>query len=148
MEGRGRPGKSGPLDGDGRRSVYVAIRRNFLPPFFQVFDFPDPATTLGRRNVSNVPAQALTLMNDPFVVAQAERWAERVLAAPERTDEQRIEALYRTAFARSPAGVEVRKALAFLAAQAALHGEPKGERQAWADLCHVLYNVKEFVFLD
>ncbi|TDJ72054.1 MAG: DUF1553 domain-containing protein [Planctomycetota bacterium] len=152
MEGRGRPATSGPLDGAGRRSIYLAIRRNFLPPFFQVFDFPPPATTRGRRSVSNVPAQALTLMNDPFVVEQAERWADRVLAGAEQPDEHRIEALYRTAFARSPDEAELRSALAFLAAQAALHaaeeGGPDGVRQAWADLCHVLYNVKEFVFLD
>ena len=41
---------------------------------------PRPATTLGRRGTSTVPAQALTLMNDPFVAQQAQRWAERLLA--------------------------------------------------------------------
>ena len=79
MDGRGRPGKSGPLDGDGRRSLYLNVRRNFLTPMFLAFDFPVPFSTMGRRNVSNVPAQALTLMNDPFVVQQARLWADRVL---------------------------------------------------------------------
>ena len=82
MDGRGRPGQSGPLDGDGRRSIYLNVRRNFLNPMFLAFDAPVPFSTMGRRNVSNVPAQALTLMNDPLVVGQARLWAERVLAGP------------------------------------------------------------------
>ncbi len=55
MEGRGRPARSGPLDGDGRRSLYINVRRNFLSPMLLAFDFPTPSTTMGRRNVSNVP---------------------------------------------------------------------------------------------
>ena len=85
MEGRGRPGRSGPLDGDGRRSIYLDVRRNFLNPMFLAFDAPVPFSTMGRRNVSNVPAQASTLMNDPMVARQARLWAERVLAGPGRS---------------------------------------------------------------
>ena len=76
MEGRGRPA-SGPLDGDGRRSIYIGVRRNFLQPMMLAFDTPIPFNCMGRRNVSNVPAQALILMNDPFVVEQAKVWAQR-----------------------------------------------------------------------
>ncbi|SVC57873.1 uncharacterized protein METZ01_LOCUS310727, partial [marine metagenome] len=65
MQGRGRPGK-GPLDGSGRRSVYLSVRRNFLSPFMLAFDAPSPFNAVGRRTTSNVPAQALILMNDPF----------------------------------------------------------------------------------
>jgi hypothetical protein len=79
MQGRGKPKKSGPLDGDNRRSIYIAIRRNFLSPFMLTFDTPTPFSTMGRRNVSNVPAQALTLMNDPFVVEQSRDWAKRAI---------------------------------------------------------------------
>ena len=81
MEGRGRPGQSGPLDGDGRRSIYLGVRRNFLNPMFLAFDTPVPFSTMGRRNVSNVPAQALTLMNDPMAILLARRWADRVAVA-------------------------------------------------------------------
>src|SRR5262249_14703341 len=59
MAGRGRPASSGPLDGDGRRSIYLQVRRNFLTPMFLAFDYPIPFTTMGKRSVSNVPAQAL-----------------------------------------------------------------------------------------
>ena len=53
QDGRGKPA-SGPLDGNGRRSVYLAVRRNFLNPMFTAFDYPTPFTTIGRRTVSNV----------------------------------------------------------------------------------------------
>src|SRR5207237_1223280 len=63
LEGRGRPTQSGPLDGDGRRSLYLAVRRNFLPPLLVAFDLPAPASCVGRRTVANVTAKALALMN-------------------------------------------------------------------------------------
>ena len=77
MSGRGaRP--SGPLDGDGRRSIYLAVYRNFLNPFMLAFDMPSPFGPQGRRSQSNVPAQALTLMNDPMVIEQARAWARQI----------------------------------------------------------------------
>ena len=147
MDGRGRPGKSGPLDGDGRRSLYVNVRRNFLTPMFLAFDFPAPSSTMGRRNVSNVPAQALTLMNDPFVVQQARRWADRARSDPARPRPEVVSGLYLAAFGRPPTDAERSEALAFLDEQAAAYGSPDDPR-AWADLCHVLINVKEFIFVN
>ncbi|QNN23115.1 DUF1549 domain-containing protein [Planctomycetales bacterium ZRK34] len=150
MTGRGRP-KSGPLDGDGRRSIYTKIRRNFLPPMMLAFDMPIPFNAMGRRSVSNVPAQALILMNDPFVVQQAERWAKRVLAVKGRTIEQRLADLYETAYARRPTADETRRAIDFLNAQLAGYNRPAEaidhDAAVWADLCHVLFNVKEFFFI-
>src|SRR4029077_19992943 len=98
MVGRGRPGNSGPLDGDGRRTVYLNVRRNFLSPLFLAFDYPIPFSTIGRRSVSNVPAQALALMNNPFVRQQAELWARRVLEKPGLSAKERIGLLYESAF--------------------------------------------------
>mgnify|MGYP003346732279 CR=1 FL=1 len=106
----------------------------------------------GRRNVSNVPAQALILMNDPFVLDMAKRWAERSLKeAPELSPELRIERLYLDAYTRSPTDAERAEALAFLQEQAkSLNLPPDAwpkHTQVWTDLCHVLFNVKEFVFV-
>ena len=64
MEGRGRPGRSGPLDGAGRRTIYQEVRRNFLSPMMLAFDMPQPLSTFGRRTTSNVPAQSLIMMNE------------------------------------------------------------------------------------
>jgi hypothetical protein len=148
MEGRGRPAESGPVDGMGRRSLYVSVRRNFPDPFLQAFDFPNPHSTIGRRSVSNVPAQALALMNNPFIVEQARVWADRLLQQPEATVAERVYALYESAFGRPPSDEELAEGEAFIAAQAdeyAVHGS---DPRIWADYCHVLLNVKEFVFVQ
>ena len=150
MQGRGRPG-SGPLDGNGRRSIYISIRRNFLSPMMMAFDTPQPFSTVGRRTVSNVPGQALIMMNNPLIVEQCQLWAKRLLSEPQ-TREERIRDLYESAFARPPSKQEVNAALAFLTEQAnAYQMKPESidqDARPWADLCHVLLNVKEFVFVN
>lgn len=146
MQGRGRPGMSGPLDGNGRRSIYISVRRNFLSPMMLAFDTPSPFSTVGRRTVSNVPAQALILMNDPFVIEQAQLWAGRLLAEESATTRQRLDRLYQMAFARLPSESEAAEAAAFLESQGA--AQPENQRQAWSHLCHVMFNVKEFVYID
>jgi len=146
MEGRGRPAHSGPLDGNGRRSVYITVRRNFLTPLFLAFDFPTPFTTAGRRSVSNVPAQALTLMNNPFVVEQAALWSRRSCGAEATSAEECVRRLYAEAFCREPTDRELSAALE-LWKTARSSSPEKGDAQAWADLCHALWNVKEFTFI-
>ncbi len=144
--GRGRPG-SGPLDGDGRRSVYLQVRRNFINPMFTAFDYPTPFTAIGRRTVSNVPAQALVMLNNPFVIQQAELWAKRVLAAPGQKPDERVRQMYVTAFGREPTAEERTSAVAFVTEQSTEYGKPDHPK-AWADLAHVLLNAKEFIFVE
>ena len=144
MDGRGRPSQSGPLDGDGRRSIYLNVRRNFLTPMLLAFDFPTPSLPMGRRTTSNVPAQALTLLNDPFVIDQAHHWARRILTDhPEATTNPApaIQSMYQTAFGHPPSPTDQATATRFL-------DEAKSEvdsLDAWTDLAHALFNVKEFV---
>ena len=150
QDGRGKPG-SGPLDGAGRRSLYTKIRRNFLPSFLLAFDLPVPFQAMGRRNVTNVPAQALTLMNDPFVTEQAGLWAKKTLRDESLPPEARIDTMYREAFARVPTAEERAAAIEFLVVQAGQHGvtlanEPRHEA-TWTDLAHALINTKEFIFV-
>ena len=151
MTGRGRPGQ-GPLDGNGRRSLYISIRRNFLSPMMLAFDMPQPSAPTGRRTVSNVPAQALIMMNDPLVIQQAELWAKQLLAKGELDAAGRVDWMYRQAFARKPTEQESQAALEFLHEQAGRHGIPADQAttspQTWADLCHVMFNVKEFIFIN
>ncbi|WP_425618349.1 PSD1 and planctomycete cytochrome C domain-containing protein [Anatilimnocola sp. NA78] len=150
MQGRGRPG-SGPLDGDGRRSIYLGVRRNFLSPLMLAFDVPNPASTIGKRNVSNVPAQALILMNDPLVSDQAKLWARRTLTVKDVTADVRIGQLYEEAFSRPATTDELTAASEFLKTQGKEYGltEDKvaSDERVWTDLCHVLINSKEFVFI-
>ena len=151
MEGRGRP-RSGPLDGDGRRSIYIKVRRNFLSPMMMAFDMPTPFNTMGNRGTSNLPAQALILLNDPMVVQQSHVWASRVLADQTISSRERIQKMYLSAFARPPSDEELTDDLAFLDSQAEALGIKPADRptneQSWSDLCHVLFNVKEFIFIN
>ena len=100
--------------------------------------------------MSNVPAQALILMNDDFVISQARLWAKRSIAETPDDPELRVRRLYESAFSRPATDAEVTEAIAFVQSQSeSLGGKdqwPKHE-QTWADFCHVLFNVKEFVFV-
>lgn len=145
MDGRGRP-KSGPIDGEGRRSIYISIKRNFLSPMMLAFDTPIPFNTMGRRNVSNVPAQSLVMMNDPFVIDQAVRWAKSL---PESaTPEERVRLMYVRALSRPPLAQEASDAKSFIAEQAAALGVKSDDPKVWADYAHVLLNTKEFIHLN
>jgi hypothetical protein len=127
-----------------RRSVYVRVKRNDLDPFLAAFDAPVPAAPVGRREVTNVPAQSLALLNAPFVRQLAERWAARLAGDPSSADpEARVRAMYAAAFARAATRDEIGRALAFLGDTAKGHAAPA----AWADLAHALFNTKEFIFL-
>jgi len=145
MVGRGRPG-SGPLDGNGRRSIYLNVRRNFLNPMFLAFDYPIPFSSMGRRSVSNVPAQALAMMNNPFIIQQAELWGKRVLSVPGRSPRDRIVDMVETAFARTPTDTELTELLGFVQEQGREFGSVDDPR-VWANVAHVLVNLKEFIFI-
>lgn len=149
-EGNRRPAESGPVDGNRRRSVYLEVRRNYLNPMLLAFDFPAPDTTRGRRTVSNVPAQALMLMNSPFVVDQAAALAATLIGA-EASIQARMDALFARAFGRGPTDAERGQLEAFLEAQGAQYdlspAEARDDARVWADLCHVTFTLKEFIFL-
>ena len=99
-----------------RRSIYVSVIRNSLDPFLSVFDFPEPFSTVGRRNVTNVPAQSLTMLNDARMTRDANEWTRRTLGNPQlTTDEQRIAEMFLTAFSRPATDDEIARSQQFLA---------------------------------
>ncbi|MCA9034081.1 MAG: PSD1 domain-containing protein [Planctomycetaceae bacterium] len=167
MQGRGRPGQSGPLDGNGRRSIYQSVNRNFLSPFLLVFDTPAPATSVGRRGTSNVPAQALIMMNSEFVTEQARVWSARLIqecgveqalddpgnkVVPDRSARLLLDRAFRQALARSPEENEVELLVSFANELAPTYNLNPSEvwfhQNALADVCHIILNQKEFLFLD
>jgi hypothetical protein len=145
--GRGRPGVSGPLDGGGRRSIYTSVRRNFLSGMMLAFDYPVPFSAVGRRNVTNVPGQALVMLNDPMVREQADVWVRRMVAAvPEGDDVARVRWLFGWAFSRPPSEAEGAAALESLGEMRALAEGGAGEA-AWVEFAHGLLGASEFIFL-
>ena len=127
----------------------LTIRRTALIPFLETFDAPKPFTTTGRRDATNVPAQSLTLLNDPFVIESAAAWAKRLLAEAANADtDSRIRRMFIAAFARPPHDAELvasRRYLAELAKDAPARAQD--ELNAWRDFAQSLFNTKEFIFL-
>lgn len=108
----------GPVGGwDNRRSVYVRVIRNGLDPLLATFDFPTPFTTQGRRDSTNVPAQSLAFMNEPFVRMLADSLAKCVQSDSTLGDDRaRVAALFNRVVGRFPTDGEVDRMLAYLAA--------------------------------
>ena len=98
-----------------RRSIYVRVRRNALEPFLRAFDFPEPASTVGRRDVTNVPAQSLTMLNEPQVQQWAAEWADQVVRDETLTDDSaKIKAMFWSALGRDATPNELRQTEAYL----------------------------------
>ena len=118
-----------------RRSVYVYRRRSLGFPFFETFDLPDQNQTAAARNVSTVSTQALTLLNNPFVLHQARLFAARLEREAPGDVERQIELAYRIAVTRQPTAAEAGIAADLVAAQSLV------------DFAHVMLNLNEFVYL-
>ena len=150
MNGRGKPGRSGHIDGEGRRSIYVEMRRNFLDPFMSAFDRPIPFTTFGKRTVTNVPAQALILMNDPFIHNQAAVMVKKMNETGVSGFTARIQWIYQRAFSRNPSEEEIISARSFYESLKKKHqGKDKKllDEMIWKDFIHTHFNLKEFIYL-
>jgi cytochrome c553 len=129
-----------------RRSLYLFARRNYNMTLLSVFDQPVMATNCTRRIQSAVPLQSLTLLNDAFMLEQAERFATRVASIASMPKEQ-IEAAFRIALARRPTNSELKAALDLLTKVTARYAEqPQPERRALAKLCHMLLCTNEFLY--
>ncbi len=143
---------SGPLDGAGRRSIYQEIRRNAYNPFLEAFGLPKPASTLGQRDQTNVPAQSLTLLNSPFAWHQAEAWGKHLAAGEGITATSRIHHMFLKALGREPSGLEAARAEEYLATLIAERKTRKHliltDRRIWTDLAHALFNLKNFIYVQ
>lgn len=142
---------SGPMDGNHRRTIYLEVRRNHLLPMATAFDMPVPDTTIGARTVSNLPAQALIMMNDPFVEAQAQAWCELALASQPANFNMLADNLYLSALTRLPHDDERQALEAFVRSQAALYGitevDAWKDKRVLTDLCHTIFMLKEFIYI-
>ncbi|MCI0419181.1 MAG: DUF1553 domain-containing protein, partial [Acidobacteria bacterium] len=92
-----------------RRSLYLLARRNYPLEFLQVFDFPVIQVNCNRRINSATPLQSLTMLNDEFIVQNAQYLAERVIAITgERNHPKWIETAYLLTLSRKPTPSELR----------------------------------------
>ncbi len=112
-----------------RRSVYGLIERQNLPGIFKTFDFATPDASSPQRFKTVVPQQALFLMNNDFVVDQAQQLANRPEITTPKDDVARIRALYQILFSRAPDAAEIALGQKYL--QAAPGPAPDLAPQFW-----------------
>ena len=139
----------GPVDGKGRRSLYIRMSIMEPPRFLATFNQPAPKLPMGRRDRTNSPAQALALMNDPFVAGEAEFWAKALLNQPHRNPEERITAMFRRAFSRNPEDAELARwtKMAASFAPADSGGDIMNRLEVWKVVAHCVFNAKEFIYV-
>jgi len=135
-----------------RRSVYLMQQRFRPNPYLDLFDGPDANNAASARVGNTTALQALYMMNNPFVEAQAAEFAARV-SVSEETGAARIRLAYRLLFARAPTPAETQGALGFLQRYKAEGGGPDTpahdrSRAAWSGLMRVLFSGNEFFYVD
>ncbi|HEV7282334.1 MAG TPA: PSD1 and planctomycete cytochrome C domain-containing protein [Pirellulaceae bacterium] len=142
------------LDGSTTRSVYLPVIRDRLPDVLELFDFAEPALVTGKRDTTNVPVQALYLMNSPFVRQRAEAFARR-LAKAANNREARIELAFRLSLGRLPEPHEIERASAYLAsasdadaAESSTADSVAVDEEGWNRFCQALLSTAEFRQLD
>jgi len=133
------------------RSIYLPILRGIIPDMLGVFDMADPNLIMGKRDVTNVPTQALFLMNNPFVLKQCEETAKRVLAHKDLDQAGRIDLAYRLALGRPPTQPERLDLAAYLTdyVKALDAAKQQGNHlfAGWTSLCQLLFECGEFRYV-
>src|SRR5262249_29167086 len=123
-------------------------------PALLVFDAPESTTSCTRRNRSNTPLQALTLLNDQAFFEFAQGLAARVLREAKPDDGERIRHAFRLCLARSPTDRETARLQRLVDSIEPTPEElkvkpPAGldakEYAVWTTLARVLLNLDEFI---
>ena len=116
------------------RSVYLPVVRSHLYDLLTLLGFPNATTTVGQRSRTTVPTQALLMMNNPFLIRQAESLALRI-------GEGKVRELYLTLFSRIPSPEEMQWISHFFDEYTKISGKKK----AWESVCHTLLISNEFL---
>ncbi len=141
LDGEGKVGPPIPLHGEEfRRSVYVLARRSRPLSMLEAFDAPEMEPNCEARSFSTVAPQALMLMNNGFVLAQAEQFAKRVRREAGDDAALRIDRAWRLAYARGPRTEEAKEAMEFLSKTAG--------PAALTRFCQALLSSNEFLYVD
>ena len=148
-----------------RRGLYTWWQRSFTHPSMLAFDAPSREECVAERNRSNIPQQALVLLNDPTYVEAARVFAARILTEPSGDASQRITWAVQQALQRKPSADELRALSALFAQQLAdYQKEPAAaaallktgaapvapslnlsELAAWTHVARVLLNLHETI---
>ena len=106
-----------------RRGLYTWWQRSFLHPSMLAFDAPSREECVAERNRSNIPQQALVLLNDPSYVEAARVFATRIVTECQGDDSQRIAWAWQQALQRDPREEEMKVALDLVAQHSKIYQE-------------------------
>jgi hypothetical protein len=140
-----RPGNGwdkSPAADQARRSVYIFVKRTLGVPLLESFDAASPDTPIAQRSVTTVAPQALILLNSDFMQQQAAAMAKRITNVAGQEPAAKITAAYQLALGRQPSNHEQSVATAFLDRWQNKHDE------AVVELCKLILNLNEFVYID
>jgi hypothetical protein len=118
------------------RSVFLVQKRTVRVPFMETFDLPDNATPCARRANSTVPPQAFALLNNPFAIECAQAFAGRIEREVGADPGAQVDRAFALALQRVPEAEERAACLRLR------------ESRSLAELCRVVLNVNEFIYVD
>jgi hypothetical protein len=136
-----------------RRTIYLLARRNYHPSLLAVFDQPNLTMNCTRRESSAVVLQSLAMLNDPIVLEQSAALAERVEQEAGTTEPtKQIETAWQIVLGRAPTANEQQACAELLQKQTAHFAAEKqppdqATHQALIQLCHMLLNTSEFIYI-
>ncbi|MBM3290343.1 MAG: DUF1553 domain-containing protein, partial [Candidatus Hydrogenedentes bacterium] len=119
-----------------RRMIYQWKPRMEQDITFGVFDCPDAAQSMPKRNTSTSPLQALSLLNSPFMMQQADAFAARVTQEAGAEQDAQVRRAYQLALCREPADEDIARSRELM------------NGFGMQALCRALLNSSEFVYLD
>jgi hypothetical protein len=125
-----------------RRALYILVKRSFRFPTLSAFDLPDNISSCGRRDITTVPNQALTLLNNRSVREQASAFAARLLKESKGNLQAVPDRAWLRAYGRPISPDERAQALAFLR-ERTTGSDPK---PAVTELCLAIFNTTEFMY--
>jgi hypothetical protein len=135
-----------------RRGVYTFFWRATPFPFLTTFDAPGSQQACTRRNRSNTPLQALTLLNDPAMVEIATSLPGRVVRETTPTTDRRAEVKYAfiLCLCREPTDSELSALMRLFEQENRMEYPVLGASYAppthgWLAVSRVLLNLDEFV---
>jgi Protein of unknown function (DUF1553)/Protein of unknown function (DUF1549)/Planctomycete cytochrome C len=131
-----------------RRAIYVLVRRSFRFPTLSAFDLPDNISSCARRDITTVPNQALTLLNNRTMKEQAEAFAARLIAESDEKKSALADLAWRYVYGRTISDQEREQAEQFIQKRYEGAGEAAAAKKvAVAELCLALFNTNEFIYL-
>ncbi len=151
QDSSGKGWTDSPADEQNRRSVYLVVKRALKVPLLECLDFANSASPVAVRPSTTTAPQALMLLNDSFVQAQAAALAARITSEVGELEEKQIERAFQLVLQRAPTKVELKASRSMLADQrkrAVKEGATDSGRAALNSFCRGLLNVNEMIYVD